>query len=167
MPRKLAIDKLVIGNQFLIPVDIENKIIISNVYFNLLCYDRTAIARKKGYLLWEHQVILKEFDYYNIENIPKITIIAGLKFLNEKVKTETTYLACYDGGSQSSALLFIYLVANKVIPSLPFEKAIVHFLTNYYALIKLKQGIYDFLKQHYPYTALNELAQAKWKDLHS
>lgn len=107
MPRKLVIEKLVIGNQFLIPVDIENKVIISDVYFNLLCYDRTAIARKKCYLLWEHQIILKEFDYHNIDNIPKITIIAGLKFLNEKVKTETTYLACYDGGSQSSALLFI------------------------------------------------------------
>ena len=102
----------------------------------------------------------------HIDNISKITIIAGLKFLNEKVKTETTYLACYDGISQSSALAFIYLVANKVIPLLPFEEAIVYFLTNYYSLMKLNQGIYDFLKQHYPYTTLNELAQAKWKDFH-
>ncbi|WHQ36658.1 hypothetical protein [Spiroplasma sp. SV19] len=166
MPRKLIVNNLVIGNQFLIPVDIENKVIISNVHFELLCYDRTAMARKKGYLLWEHQIVLKLFDYYDVTNILKITIIAGLKFLNEKVKTETTYLACYDGISQSSALAFIYLVANKIIPTLPFEKAIVHFLTNYYSLMKLTQGIYDFLKQHYPYTILNELSQAKWQDLH-
>ncbi|WP_425380532.1 hypothetical protein [Spiroplasma endosymbiont of Stenodema calcarata] len=166
MLRKLVIDNLAVGNQFLIPSDIENKVIISDIYYNLLCHDQTAIARKKKYLLWDHQIILKSFDYYDIDNIAKITIIAGLKFLNEKVKDETTFLACYDGISQSSALVFIYLVANKIIPSLPFQKAIVYFLTNYYSLMKITQGIYDFLEQHYPYTVLNELTQEKWKNLH-
>ncbi|WP_374696785.1 hypothetical protein [Spiroplasma endosymbiont of Polydrusus formosus] len=47
MPRKHLIDNLSIGNQFLIPVDIENKVIISDIYYGLLCYDSTAIKKNK------------------------------------------------------------------------------------------------------------------------
>ncbi len=98
------------------------------------------------YLLWEHQLVLKEYDYYDVNNISKGTIIAGPKFLNAKVKLETTFLGYYDGISQTSALAFIYLVANNIIPPLAFEKAITHFLTNHYALMKINQGDLWFFK---------------------
>ncbi|WP_348736822.1 hypothetical protein [Spiroplasma endosymbiont of Ammophila pubescens] len=166
MPRKHLIANLAIGNHFLIPIDIENKVIISDIYYDLLCHDSTAILKKKSYLLWEHQLVLKEYNYYDVNKISKGTIIAGLKFLNAKAKLETTFLGCYDGISQTSALAFIYLVANNIIPPLAFKKAITHFLTNHYALMKINQGIYDFLKQHYPYKKLNALTQQKWEHLH-
>lgn len=39
MPRKHLIANLAIGNHFLIPIDIENKVIISDIYYDLLCND--------------------------------------------------------------------------------------------------------------------------------
>lgn len=47
MPRKHLIANLVIGNYFLIPTDIENKVIISDIYYDLLRDDSTAISKKK------------------------------------------------------------------------------------------------------------------------
>ncbi|WP_051418465.1 dual specificity protein phosphatase family protein [Mesoplasma seiffertii] len=161
MTRKLIVNNLILGDQFSAPNSTVKEVKISDIYYNIFSKNKDIIIRDKDFLLLPDKIILNIVDIHDVNYLSERPFVAGLKFLIENEESDI-YVHCQLGVSRSPSLVFIYLVTQKFIKADNFSDAIVEFIDNFYPYMKLNQGVFDFLKTHFPFVDIAKKAKLEW-----
>jgi protein-tyrosine phosphatase len=163
MPFKKIIKNLYLGDQFANKENILLNLKISPNFYDVFSQEKENILlRTKKYVLTKNVLALNLVDSYDPRDFDDTYFAAAVKFIKENLaKKEDLFVHCQMGLSRSPSTVFIYLVTEKIIDSQDFHEALNQYITNYYPYMKVNFGVYQYLKTHFPFENVKQLAEKK------
>ncbi|ARU91008.1 putative protein-tyrosine phosphatase [Spiroplasma clarkii] len=168
MPHKKILDNLYLGDQFSNEKKSVWQLKISNIYYEILLsreWENIEYFKNDYFVKTQIKLALNLFDSHDVANFNEVLFAAAVKFIDENILENEIYVHCQLGVSRSAAVVFAYLVIKRKIKNQNFSAALKEFIDNYYPFMKVNYGVYEFLKNNFPFKNIEKLAKMKWDDL--
>ncbi|WP_339030591.1 dual specificity protein phosphatase family protein [Spiroplasma endosymbiont of Cantharis nigra] len=169
MPFIKITNNLYLGDQFSNKLKTKHKELkISNIYYDML---KHQYANKQNtiyndyFVKIDDKLALNLLDSHDPSDFNDYKFALAIKFISENIENNLIYTHCQLGVSRSASTIFIYLVISKTLNFSSFEQALNEYLTKIYPYMKVNYGVYNYLKNNFPYTKVKNLSKKTWGDL--
>lgn len=142
----------------------ELELKISNIYYKIFLKNNDKTCFNDYFVKTNDKVCINLFDSHDANDFSDKHFIPALKFLTENVDKQI-YTHCQLGVSRSASVIFMFLVINNLLPNDNFKLALRKYVEDFYPYMKVNLGIYQYLKQNFPFSNLKVSISRDWEDI--